>query len=159
MSNTLVALNLQRAQTAAEQSWRRRRGGMYAIVLITSTIVMVTGLGGLLATQSRNSTSRLNEDAIEADWYARAAIELTWSELRNYPNWRYDLSSGVWVNGYNIGRGTLRIELVRVADGDADPYNDQWQVIGTGRCNSAVRVLRVDLLDGSIPGNWQTLVN
>ncbi|MBL8877859.1 MAG: hypothetical protein JNG88_01965 [Phycisphaerales bacterium] len=132
---------------------------MYTIVLITSTIVMVTGLGGLLATQSRHAAWRLNEDAIDADWYARAAIELAWSELRNYPDWRRELSSGIWIGSFNIGRGTLRLELVRVADGDADPYNDQWQLIGTGRCNAAVRMLRVNLIDGSIPDDWRTLVN
>lgn len=136
-----------------------RRGSMYLLVLVISTMVVVTGLGALTANQANFENARNNEDAIDADFYARSAIEIGLFQMGDTPDWRTSIGEGTWIAQYRIGRGKCSLTASRVPDGDADPYNDVWLLTATGYCNAARRIITVRLIDGTFLDDWRVVVS
>lgn len=125
----------------------RRRGSLYASVLLTSLMVAVIGLASL---QIANVTLRQATDissAPSAQITARSAIEFAVLQLRSDPNWRTTYLNNVAypTNGpITLGAGSFTFRFVdsdgNLADDDADAVR-VWGIASCGEATWAESVL------------------
>ena len=117
---------------------RRRRGGVYVLVLAAAMLVTVLGLSAILAARVSTRTSQSTGDLTEARFNAQAAIELARFWIKSDPNWR-SRPQGAWASDRPIGEGGGRfsVEVIDPVDGTlSDSDAEAVYVIGTGRTHS-----------------------
>lgn len=111
----------------------RRTGTIYALVLISSSIVATIGLASLQLLRLQGQRATGGNDLIEARIYARAALEVGMLKVRNDPKWRKTLGNGAWVSNQSIGNGTYSISAVDPIDNDVtNGANHPLILTGTG---------------------------
>lgn len=140
-------------------SARRRRGGMYIAVLSTSLLVVVMGLGALLAARTRFEAATADRDGFAARWYAQSAIELGLLYMRGHPDWRTNPGQGGWVVKQPIGIGVASLTVSEVADGDADPLNNDWVLLGVGTAGNATRKIELLVKGGATPSSLRRVTD
>lgn len=123
-----------------------RRGSIYVAVLGASMIVVVIGVGALLAVRARARTVEVANEAEEARLCARSGIELARLWISQDPNWRSALSGSPWTIEQQIGNGTVVLEVIDQVDGDPTnrPYDD-IVLKATGTKGKARQILQVTL--------------
>lgn len=132
---------------------------MLVLTMGTAMVVTVIGLSAVWASRMRLRDVQASTQILEALGYAQSAIELGLLQVRSDPNWRTTLGAGMWVANQSIGHGTCTLTTSIVADGDADPYNDDWLLLGTGISGDAVRKIELTLVDGKLVGEWKQKVD
>ena len=110
---------------------RKRRGTIYAIVLLSSLIVATVGLSSLQLIRLQSRTATGNTDFIAARSHARAALEIGMLKVRNDPFWRRKLGNGNWLTNQTIGGGKFTLSAVDPIDNDVTK-GDNHPVILTG---------------------------
>ncbi|HEY2413111.1 MAG TPA: hypothetical protein VGI40_12755 [Pirellulaceae bacterium] len=117
---------------------RRRRGGIYILVLLSALIVGATGLAAIQLSRVQNATAIDGNSFIEARTIARSAIDLGMLKIRNDPYWRTNLGNGTWVNNQTLGDGTYSLSAVDPIDGDVTNGDNHPIVLkATGTVGSA----------------------
>ncbi|MDB5387043.1 MAG: Carbohydrate-binding, CenC-like domain protein [Planctomycetaceae bacterium] len=116
-----------------------RRGTIYVLVLISSSIVATIGLASLQLLRLQGQRATGGNDMMEARLYARAAIEIGMVKVRNDPKWRNTLGNGFWVTNQSIGSGMFSIKAVDPIDNDVSTgANHPVILTGTGVKGTAV---------------------
>lgn len=120
--------NARRLVHGGRRAAARRRGGIYAIVLMTSAIVTVIGVSGLVAVRIQHNSIEGAHRAIEARAHARSAIEKAMLRLSTDADWRSTYTHDQWTDGIPMDRGVLRFKLVDATGSDlaANPTGAVW---------------------------------
>lgn len=106
---------------------------MYVMVLGMALLVMVIGLGALNLTRVDRRTVALGQDFLEAQNYARSAIEVGLNLIHNTPTWRTTFAQGAWRSNLPLGRGTYSIDVIDTVDGNfANNQDDLLLMTGRG---------------------------
>ena len=132
---------------------------MLVLTMGTAMVVATIGLGAVWAARMRLRDVQTSTQVLEARAYAQSAIELGLLRIRDTPNWRTTPGPGMWVANLSLGHGTCTLTTSTIADGDADPYNDDWLFMGTGISGDAVRKIELTLVDGKLLGEWKQKVD
>lgn len=134
------------------------RGSIYIAVLGISMLVVVLGVGGLLAVQVQRREVKEALATEQALLGSRAAIELARLNISTNASWRTDYTSGVWSTAEPFGGGRIQWKLEDEADGNlatntakSDPALDPVRVYGMATVGSAVRVTSVVLTGAKVP--------
>ncbi len=130
---------------------RLRRGGMYIAVLGASMLVVVMGLGALLAARTQFDSAKAGSDGVAAGWCAESAIELGLLYMRSNPDWRTKTGPGDWIVNQPVGVGTASLTVSEVSDADADPVNNDWVLMGVGTVGDATRKVELLVKNGATP--------
>ena len=148
---------------------RRRRGGIYVIVLGVSMIVSVLALGAMTVRRIERRSGQQAADLTEARQYAHAAIEIGRLRIKSDANWRTTFSDGVWEADQPVGSGTYTLEGTDPNDGDLSfGETDSLELVGTGSKGSALQKLQVTLvpdiqgltcLEASLHANNDLIIN
>lgn len=130
----------------------RRRGGVYMLVLLVSSIVAVLGTSAVLVSRIQNQAAETRANADEARIAAQAAIELGRYTIQQDPNWRLTHVSGRWITDQPIGKGKFSLDVVDPKDGllvgsDTDPV----VMTGTGTRGAARWKTQVTLIGATRP--------
>lgn len=116
----------------------RRRGSAYALVLMTSMLVVVIGLAALTTTRVQTRTVSELEASVAARQLARSAVELGMFMVRQNPYWRTEYGEGVWRNWTSLGDAIIRVEAHDPVDSDPDNnYDDPIVLRGSARVGDA----------------------
>lgn len=122
-----------------------RRGGAYLLVLACVMSTTVLCAGGLALSRAHQRAAADLANVEEARNLARAGVELGLHMIRTETDWRTARTSGAWVTGRALGRGTID---VRVQDPDGsftDDLNDSVEVTGIGTVGRTRQIVRVTL--------------
>ena len=94
-----------------------RRGGIYAMVIISSATVTTIALTALsLAGEQRIAADRAS-NSLAATVLARSAIELAMHEINTDPSWRSKRPDGWWFKDKPLGEGTIAVAAVSTKAG------------------------------------------
>lgn len=127
---------------------RRRRGGVYVVVIAVTLIVSTIGFSAIMVSRLALDMSLEDINSREARCLAAAAAEYAQSFINNDPNWRNVFQNGVeYPNPPNtFGNGTYTWKFVD-EDGDlADNDADSARLQGIGRVGTTVQVREVALM-------------
>lgn len=123
-----------------------RRGSVYVLVIITMAVVGAVVLSSLRIARGRDADAGLVTDSLQANQYARSAIEAGLDTINSDPTWRWTNGDGAWRSGVATDRGTLDLS---VTGGDGAALGlDAWQpakLTGTGRVNLSRSILEVQV--------------
>lgn len=116
----------------------RRRGTIYAIVLLSSLLVATLGVSALQLVRLQSRTASDYSDFIAARAYARAAIDIGMLNIRNDPYWRVNFGNGNWVTDKTIDAGKFSISAVDPFDNDVSKGDNHPIILtGTGKKGNA----------------------
>lgn len=132
---------------------------MLVLTMGTAMVVATIGLGAVWAARMRLRDVQANTQVLEARANAQSSIDLGLLSIRNTPNWRTSPGPGTWFANLAVGNGACTLTTSIVADGDADPNNDDWLFLGTGVSGDAVRKIELTLVDGNLIGEWKQKVD
>lgn len=122
----------------------RRRGGVYALVLITVMVVVCMCVTGMEIQTVARKQGGLWQDALEARLIARSAAEMAIERTYSVPAWRA-LSAG-WTGAYSLGRGTGTAQMSDPIDGNLNNNSsDPVVVVGRGVVGEATQQVQVTL--------------
>lgn len=121
----------------------RSRGGAYVAVLAIATVVMVLGLGALLAVRAQRRALTAMDDAADAQAYAVSATELARLELAQNASWRTAYTNDTYLAYTSLGRGSFSWKLVDSDGSLSDDASDAVRVVGIGKAGLATRTYSV----------------
>jgi hypothetical protein len=131
---------------------RRRRGSVYIIVISTSLVVTMLGLGGMYAATARAARSQASRDEMLARRLAISAVELLVQEAQNTAAWREAAADGPLFEDLPLGEGYISASVTDAVDGNlANNLVDPVVITGVGRLGSARQVYRVT---ATPPSEW-----
>ncbi|MDQ7013197.1 MAG: LamG domain-containing protein [Planctomycetota bacterium] len=123
-----------------------RRGGVYVLVLVVTTIVSGMALLGLRAAIAGSSEGRRVADSISARQHAASGMEIGIHTITTEPLWRVDRTEGTWLNKVAVGTGTATVAVETVGGG---PYTldafEPVELTGIGFEGSSRSVLRAQV--------------
>jgi len=123
----------------------RQRGSIYLTVLGVSVLVLVLGLGSILAARVRLRTTRADRDLVQARLYAQSGIDLIVMRMAEV-DWRTNWSNDTWSVWVLVDGGAFRFKVVDEGDGDlADDEEDPVRLHVEAQVNDAVRLCSVEL--------------
>ena len=109
-----------------------RTGSTYMMVMASSMIVTVIGLGSLSAIRVQRRSAEMTKDLAEARLCAQSAIELGLLYVQD-SNWRDTWPNGTWISNRTLGNGSYSLEGMDPQDGDlADSELEPIVLTGTG---------------------------
>lgn len=115
-------------------------------------IVGVLGMAALMLVRVQRGQVKNVGDSIDAQLYARAAIDMAMFRIENNSNWRNQMSAGTWEVDQSIGNGHYSFQGIDPVDGDlTDDDSDPLDIIGTGKSGPAVHKLQVSLVEDKVP--------
>src|SRR5438093_1003010 len=121
-----------------------RRASVYVLVISSSTLLAITGLGALTAMRIQQRNNAGTNDFAEARFYARSAIEVGLRIVTSDSNWRSNYTNGNWKTNQTIGKGTYTLNVVDPNDGNlTNSMNDPFVITGTGMKGDARHQLSV----------------
>jgi len=129
-----------------------RRGSAYLMVLMSTALVVIIGLSGLLAMRVRARVAHAQADAAIARTYAASAVELALEYVYSDPDWRDTFGNGAWTTDMPFGKGLISIEAEDPDDGDvtsgpADPV----VITGIAKVGKARQRISVTLEADQVP--------
>lgn len=134
------------------RKFSRRRGVVYLVVLGTAMIATLLAMSGLLALRARRRVVTDMRDAVQARFYAQAAVEIGLQKVANDSDWRNNLTSGNWVAEQSLGEGSYCLDGTDPNDGDlADSDTDSLVLTGTGKFGRARQSVTVTILPKQDP--------
>jgi hypothetical protein len=89
-----------------------RRGGIYAMVMISSATVTTIALTALSLAGEQRIASMRATDSLAATALARSAVELAMLEINTDPTWRWNRPDGWWFKDMALGDGTISVATV-----------------------------------------------
>jgi hypothetical protein len=95
-----------------------RSGGTYLLVLATTLLASVMGMGALLVVRTQVRTEAQMEQISQTRWDVLSAIDLGRRWIASDVNWRANRSTGVWADRWAIGDGTFSLEASDPIDGN-----------------------------------------
>ncbi len=98
----------------------RRRGGVYVLVLVVTTIVSGMALLGLQAAIAASGEGRRVADSISARQHAASGMEIGLHTLMTDPLWRINRTDGTWFEKVSVGTGTASVVVEAIGGG---PYS------------------------------------
>jgi hypothetical protein len=123
------------------------RGTAYVLVLASALLVMILGLGSLLAVRVQRRTVELGLDATDARLAAQSALSIGLIHVAQDPNWRSTWSSGTWIANKALGTATFSLKGEDPGDNDlGDSDEDALILTGIGRQGSAMHQAQVTLV-------------
>jgi hypothetical protein len=130
-----------------------RRGSIYLLVLGSTLIVAVLGLGGLQAVRSQVRSANLLRDSSAAADLALSAIAHGRLKLIEDSAWRTNYASGAWSTEQTLGSGTFSWKIVDASTGGSvlhagvNPLSDTAtvKICGKGRVGSVLHITTVQL--------------
>lgn len=126
---------------------RGRRGSVYLLVLST-TLVIATLIGGTVMAQSAKLRSmRVAEAASQARFTAESGIEVARAMIKADANWRTNRASGRWASDLLMGTAKVDIDVVDTLDGDLanHPYQPV-RITATARIGEAEQIVTATLV-------------
>ncbi len=127
----------------------RRKGAIYLIVLASTALVTLMGLGALHAVRVQRRTLQVSQDWAAARLHADSAVELGLLTVARDPNWRTTQPHGTWIADQAWGRGAFNLEGIDPQDGDLTDSDEEPLVLtgigtqGIARCQTQVTLVPV----------------
>ncbi|MFN0137765.1 MAG: carbohydrate binding domain-containing protein [Phycisphaerae bacterium] len=132
--------------SSATRKSRIRRASAYALVLMSSMLVVVIGISALTTTRIQGRGAADLESAAAARIAARSAIELGMYMVRENPDWRADLGNGAWKARTTLGNAAFKIDAEDPIDGNpANNYDDPIVIKATGTAGAATQALQATM--------------
>ncbi len=139
--------------SAKSRNVAQRRGVTYLLVLGTTLLVAVMGLGGLLAARTQSRTANLLRNASSASDLALSAIAIGRLKINEDQNWRTTYASGGWSVEQQLGDGYSSWKVVDASTGGSvlhagiNPLADTAtvKVCGKGRVGKVIHNTVVEL--------------
>ncbi|MCA9289889.1 MAG: hypothetical protein KDA25_02105, partial [Phycisphaerales bacterium] len=122
---------------------RARRGSVYMLVVFVSMLLMVIGVGAVLASRADTKRATLQRDTADAALLAQAAVELGTSAVYESSLWRTLLSNDTFGPAMPFGRGTIRWKVIDDDGALLDDFQDPVWVHGRGTVGSTTYTMRV----------------
>ena len=130
-----------------------RRGSIYLLVLGSTLIVAVLGLGGLQAVRSQARNANLLRDSSAAADLALSAIAHARLNVKQDGSWRTTYASGAWSTEQSLGSGAFSWKIVDASTGGSvlhsgvNPLSDtaMVKICGKGRVGSVLHTTTVQL--------------
>lgn len=142
------SLRTRSAVARPVSSSHRRRGTLYAGVMMTATIVAMIGLSGLSVAHLGVRAVQRSKDADNAALLARSAIEECVRRIVDNNNWRTDFANNTEYPSppLALNGGTISWRLVDVDGSLSNNKADGVRIYGIGRAGGATYVESVLLL-------------
>lgn len=130
---------------------RRRRGGVYVLVLGMAAMITVVGLGAIALSRTQIRSTLADNEWARAEALAGAGVEAALANMNTNSAWRTDYSAGAEVEIGSLGSagpggsGKASFRIVDPADGDLVKFDqDPVRIYGYGRVGAATRVFSLD---------------
>lgn len=121
-----------------------RRGSIYIIVLATTLVVVVLGLGALAARKADSMSRQTMREEVQARRLAASALELALQRAQNTSAWRSSVGGGAIFTDVPFGGGYVSASVADPVDGTlTGNTTDPLQFTATGRIGSARQVATV----------------
>ncbi|MCC6682978.1 MAG: carbohydrate binding domain-containing protein [Phycisphaeraceae bacterium] len=125
---------------------RCRRGTVYIAVLGAAMLVTILGVSALLAVQAQRQAEQLDQDAVQASFLARSAVDCALRAIQNNSNWRTSYTHDTWSSSASLGRGNFRFKFVASSGSSLSAAIDQSvDVVGLGEVSGVQRLERLTL--------------
>ena len=121
----------------------RRRAAMYVIIVGCTLVVATVGVSAITLTRIERIQNQTTGDFLQAQLYARSAIEIGLLQIHDDPDWRSTMPNGAWRSNAPIGTGYYTLHGVDPADSDlTDDDAEAVQLTGIGMEGAARFALR-----------------
>ncbi len=123
-----------------------RRGGLYALVLGVSMLVVTIGMGALLLADVESRTLLRETGVASSQYAARSAIEIGVLAIARRSDWRTTLPIGAWLPATALGDAQMSLRVADPTDASlADDPADPVILTGTGEAGSTRYILSLRL--------------
>lgn len=125
----------------------RRRASIYVLALGTALLVTVIGVSAVMTVRTRQEATSGSNDFVAARYYAQTAVEIGMYTMAVDPDWRTNLSNGVWISKSTFGDGSITLRGEDPADNDlGDDESERVVLTGSGICGPSRYHLQVTLV-------------
>jgi len=129
----------------------RRRGTIYLAVFALAMLVLVLGLGGIMASRVQARGAFESTSAAAAREYAASAAQLGRWWIASNPAWRTTHANGPWITGSPFENGTISLSVVNPSGALNRSTLDPVVMTATGASGAAIQKLRLTLTPSPRP--------